>query len=64
MKAGGRRMILHTLHIVQNDGVERVVIHANDTDITNMCPHYGAIHQRNLPELLVKKAQNTYLPML
>ena len=29
-----------------------------------MCPHYGAIHQWNLPEPLVTKAQNTYLPML
>ena len=31
------RVIVHTLYSVQNEGVERVVIHANDTDIITTC---------------------------
>lgn len=57
------RIILYTLYSVQNDWVERVVIHANDTYIITMCFHYGATYLRNLPELWVRTAENTYLPI-
>ena len=32
------RIILHTLYSVKNEGVDRVVIHANDTDIIKLVP--------------------------
>lgn len=57
------RIILHTLYSVQNEGVDRVVIHANDTDIITMCLYYGATHLSDLPELWVRTAQNAYLPI-
>ena len=47
------RVIGHTLYSVQNGGVERVVIHANDTDIITTCLYYGATHLHDLPELWV-----------
>ena len=56
------RVIVHTLYSVQNEGVERVVIHANDTDITT-CLYYGATHLHDLPELWVQRGQNAYLPI-
>ena len=57
------RIILHTLYSVQNDKVDRVVIHANDTDIIIMCLYYAATHLRCLPELWVRTEQNSYLPI-
>ena len=57
------RVILHTLYSVQNEGVERVVIHANDTDIITTCLYYGATHLCDLPELWVRAGQNAYLPI-
>ena len=36
------RIILHTLYSVQNEGVDRVVTHANDTDVIAMFLYYGA----------------------
>ena len=57
------RVILHTLYSVQNEGVERVVIHASDTDIIIVCLYYGATLLNNLLELWVRTAQNAYLPI-
>ncbi len=57
------RIILHTLYSVQNEGVDRVVIHANDTDVIAMCLYYGATHLSDLAELWVRTAQNAYLPI-
>ncbi|KAM3603902.1 uncharacterized protein V6R79_003817 [Siganus canaliculatus] len=45
------RIILHTLYSVQNEGVDRVVIHVNDTDVIVMCLYYGATHLSSLTEL-------------
>ena len=42
---------------VQNGNVDRVVVHANDTDIIIMCLYSAPTHLRCLPEL------NTYLPV-
>ncbi len=57
------RIILHTLYSVQNEGVDRVVIHASDTDIITMCLHCGATYLSDLPELSVRAAQNADLPI-
>ena len=57
------RIILHTLYSVKNEGVDRVIIHANDTDIINLCLYYGATYLSDLPELWVRTAQNAYLPI-
>lgn len=56
------RIILHTLYSVQNECVDRVVIHASDTNIT-MCLYYGAKHLSKLPELWMRTAQNAYPPI-
>ena len=47
------RKRLRVWYSVQNEGVERVVIHANDTDIITTCLYYGATHLSDLPELWV-----------
>ena len=57
------RIFHHTLYSVQNEGVDRVVIHANDTDIITTCLYYGATHLSDLTELWVRTAQNAYLPI-
>ncbi|XP_030833483.1 uncharacterized protein LOC105441519 [Strongylocentrotus purpuratus] len=62
-KEADTRVILHTLYSVQNDKVERVVIHANDTDIIITCLHYGATYLKDLPELWIRTAKDSYLPI-
>ncbi|KAK1900297.1 Mitochondrial import inner membrane translocase subunit TIM21 [Dissostichus eleginoides] len=57
------RIFLHTLYSVQNEEVDRVVIHANDTDIITTCLYYGATHLSDLTELWVRTGQNAYLPI-
>ena len=51
------RIILHTLYSVQNEGVDRVVTHANDTDVIAMCLYYRATHLSDLAELWVRTTQ-------
>ena len=36
------RIILHTLYSVKYEGVERVVVHATDTDVTILCLYYAS----------------------
>ena len=43
------RVILHFVYSVQNEGVERVIIHANDTDVIITCVYYAATLLRDLP---------------
>lgn len=62
-KEADTRIILHTLYSVQNEGVGRVVIHANDTEIIVMCLYYGSTYLSTLPELWVKTTENAYLPI-
>jgi len=40
-----------------------VVIHGNDTDIIVICLYYAATILQNLPELWVRTAAETYLPI-
>jgi len=44
------RVMLHAIYSVQNEGVDRVVIHDNDTDIIVICLYYAATILQNLPE--------------
>ena len=55
--------MLHVIYSVQNDGVDRVVIHGNDTDIIVICVYYAASILEDLPELWVRTAAETYLPI-
>ena len=55
--------MLHTIYSVQNEYVDRVVIHSNDTDIIVICLYYAATILQNLPELWVRTAAETYLPI-
>ena len=57
------RVILHTIYSVQAHKVDRVVIHANDTDIIIMCIYHAATHLLDLPELWVRTEQDAYLPI-
>ena len=56
-------VILHTIHSAQNDGVERVVIYINDTDIIVLAMCYAATHLNVLQELWVRDAPQSYLPI-
>jgi len=55
--------MLHAIYSVQNEGVDRVVIHGNDTDIIVICLYYAASILQYLPELWVRTAAETYLPI-
>ena len=57
------RLILHALYSVKNNGVDRVVIHANDTDIITTCLFYGATYLSDLSQLWVRTARDAYLPI-
>ena len=50
------RVILCTIHTAQNDGVERVVIYASNTDIIVLAVCYAATHLNVLQELWVRDA--------
>ena len=62
-QAADTRVMLHAIYNVQNDGVDRVVIHGNDTDIIVICLYYAASILECLPELWVRTAAETYLPI-
>lgn len=57
------RIILHTLYSAQNDGAERVVIYANDTDIIVLAIYYAATHLNFLQELWIRTAPQRYIPI-
>ena len=52
------RVILHSMYSVHNEGVDRVVIYANDTDIIVSCVYYAATLLKELPEMWVRTAQS------
>ena len=56
-------MILHALHSVQHDGVKRVIVHANDTDVIVICIYYVCKIQDQLPEVWVRSRPDSYLPI-
>ena len=62
-KEADQRIILHALYSFKHDNVERVIIHASDTDIVTMCLHYKATHLEALSEMWIRTAPNTYLPI-
>lgn len=49
------------LHSVKKEGVERVIIHCNGTDVIVMCPNYAATLLCDLLELWVRTAQGHLL---
>jgi len=57
------RVILHSVYSVQHEGVDRVIIRANDIDIIVACIYYAATLLRDLPEMWVRTAQSSYLPI-
>lgn len=57
------RVFLHAIHSAQHDGIERVVIHANDTDITVLAIYYSSNHLNILHGLWVQNAPQSYLPI-
>ena len=57
------RVILHTIYSVKNEDVDRIIIHANDTDIIVMCVYYACTLLSNLSELCVRTAPDNYLPI-
>ena len=54
---------MHSMYSVQNGGVERVIICANDTDIITTCVYYAANLLKDLPELWVRTERKNYLPI-
>ena len=57
------RVMLHAIYSVQNEDVERVIIHGNDTDIIIICVYYANTILKDLPELWVRTTTETYLPI-
>ena len=57
------RLILHALHSVQHDGVKRVIVHANDTDVIVICIYYACKMQDQLPEVWVRSGPDSYVPI-
>ena len=62
------RVILHFIHSVQKEDVERIIIHTNDTDnVVISCVYYASTLLRDLSELFfnmwVRTARGSYLPI-
>jgi hypothetical protein len=58
------RILLHAIHSVQNEDVQRVIVHANDTDVIVMCIYYASTLLNDLEELWVRTGpDNYYLPI-
>jgi len=55
------RVILHSVYSFQHEAVNRVVIHANDTDVIVMAIYYAASLLKYLPELWVRTSLDNYL---
>ena len=59
-------VILHSIHSVQKEDVERIIIHTNDTDtVVISCVYYASTLLRDLSELSmwVRTARGSYLPI-
>ena len=57
------RVLLHAIHSAQHDGMERVLVYANDTDIIVLAIYYASNHLSILQELWVQNAQQSFLPI-
>ena len=58
------RVILHSMHSVQKEDVERISIHTNDTDtIVISWVYYASTLLRDLSEVWVRTARGSYLPI-
>ena len=62
------RVILHSIHSVQKEDVERIIIHPNDTDtVVISCVYYASTLLRDLSELSiyiwVRTVRGSYLPI-
>ena len=60
------RVILHSIHGVQKEDVERIIIHTNDTDtVVISCVYYVSTLLRDVSELSmwVRTARGSYLPI-
>ena len=57
------RVMLHSMYSVQNEGVEWVIICANDTDIITTCVYYAANLLKDWPELWVRTEREYHLPI-
>ena len=49
-------VFLHAIHSAQHEGIERVVIYANDTDIIILAIYYASNHLNILQELWMRNA--------
>lgn len=58
------RVILYTVFSHQKEGAERVVIYANDTDVTVTLIYYAATLLKDLSEMWVRTIHTSYLPVL
>ena len=56
------RVVLHSIYSVQNEDIERIIIHANDTDFVVICVYYASTLLRDLPER-DSSARDSYLPI-
>ena len=57
------RLIIHALHSVQHDRMERVIVHTNDTDVIVICIYYTCKIKDHLPEVLLRSGPDSYLSM-
>ena len=61
------RVILHSIHSVQKEDVEGIIIHTNDTDtVVISCVYYASTLLRDLsePSMWVRTARGSYLPII
>ena len=54
-------VILNLVCSIQKEGVKRIVIHANDTDIIVIVVYYAGTLLKDLAELWVGRGADTYL---
>ena len=55
------RVMPHSMHRVQNVDMDQVITHANDTDVIVMRVYFAATLLKDLPELWIRTAQESFL---
>ena len=57
------RMMLHVVYSAQKPGINRIVVHANDTDVLVLCGNYTSKYRQIIRELWIKCDSNAYIPV-
>ena len=57
------KIILHAMYAAAVDDCDKLIIHANDTDVVLLLYHASSLHQAGLKEIWMRTSVDSYLPI-